>query len=131
MFDLSLNKYIKKEEKTSASNMDQTSVNLRIENLYIEEIKKDISKQVEELGFEVNKCEIKAQLDANGKNPGIHNINLVLSKNSKSNIDKVEINIKNEYLENSQEEVGLIKEKLAKHYEISPNIIDLKIKGGK
>lgn len=39
--------------------VDQTSMNERIEKLYIEELEKDITKKLEKKGYKVNECAVK------------------------------------------------------------------------
>lgn len=53
------------EDYTSVSastNLDQSSMDKRIEELYIEELEKDIIKKIKEQGYEVTSCKVKAQI---------------------------------------------------------------------
>ncbi len=47
----------------------QESMNKRMQSLYIEELKKNIEKKVDEIGYKLNKCEINADLDNTSANP--------------------------------------------------------------
>ena len=120
--NIDINKYA---QNTSDTKENQTSINERIKEIYIEQLKKDISVKVKESGYKVSKCDIEAELDSEGKNPGIHKINLVLNKNIGS-VEKIEIGTKKEENNNAEEEK--IKENIAKYYEIDENLINIKIK---
>lgn len=53
------------EEYTSVSastNLDQSSMDKRIEELYIQELEKDITKKIKEKGYDVTSCKVKAQI---------------------------------------------------------------------
>lgn len=53
------------EDYTSVSastNLDQSSMDKRIEELYIQELEKDIIKKIKEQGYEVTSCKVKAQI---------------------------------------------------------------------
>ena len=112
--------------QSNTQNVNQESMNLRIQDLYIEEIKKDLEITLNEKGYKVVKCDIEAELDANGKNPGIHNINLTLSKNQIANIEKVEIGKKEENNIESAE-IENIKTEISSKYDINKNIVRIKI----
>ena len=114
--DINLDDYVQIKETNNLQ-----SVDARIENLYIDELKKSISKKVQEKGYKVSKCDIDAKLTENSENSGINNISLILKNN---NIEKIEIGAKNENNQTAEE----IKEELAKDYEIDKNLINIKIK---
>lgn len=114
--DINLDDYVQIKETNNLQ-----SVDARIENLYIDELKKSISKKVQEKGYKVSKCDIDAELTENSENSGINNISLILKNN---NIEKIEIGAKNENNQTAEE----IKEELAKDYEIDKNLINIKIK---
>lgn len=110
---------------SSTTNVNQESMDLRLQSLYIEEMKKDISKKVEEFGYKLSKCDIDANLNNSSENAGIHSINLSLSK---KNIEKVEIDFSNKNNEKNTTEEEQIREDIAKYYEIDKNLINVKIK---
>lgn len=114
--DINLDDYVQIKETNNLQ-----SVDARIENLYIDELKKSISKKVQEKGYKVSKCDIDAELTENSDNSGINNISLILKNN---NIEKIEIGVKDENNQTAEE----IKEELAKDYEIDKNLINIKIK---
>ena len=70
--------------------VNQTSMDERIEDLYQEELEKDITKKVEEEGFEVTNCKVEAKIpdknnQENEEDTGITKIELKIEK-----IDKKE-----------------------------------------
>ena len=107
------------------TNINQESIDYRLQQLYIEELKKDIAKKLEENGFEMDKCDIDAELRASSENPGIHKINLSIHP-KRSGIEAVKIDIGNNVQEAMSQEVEKIKEILAKEYEIDPESISIK-----
>ena len=146
LFDFeNIDKYIEKSTSVSNEQVDQTSMDSRLEKLYIEEIEKDIEKKVEPYGYKVSKCKVDASLNSSSENPGIHSINLILTNKSVNSIEKIEINVDNkqniqnkenieykEKIENTNQgetssDAENIKEELAKNYEISKDIINVKI----
>ena len=67
------------------TNINQESIDLRLQQLYIEELKKDIAKKLDENGYEMDKCDIDAELKATSENPGIHKIILSIHQKKKRN----------------------------------------------
>lgn len=65
---------------TSVS-VNQTSMDNRIEDLYIEELQKDITKKIEEKGYKVLKCKVNAKISNNENETKINLIKLNLEKN--------------------------------------------------
>lgn len=60
--------------------VNQTSMDERIEELYIEELEKDITKKLEEKGYKVNECSVKGTVLEENK---ITKIKLKLEKSEK------------------------------------------------
>ena len=114
---MNFNEYIE-NLSTEEKNVNQESMNLRIKNLYEEEIKKDLSKKIEEEGYRVYKCNIETNLNQNA----IDKLNLVLTKSS---VEKIEIGSEKD---ENNEEIEKIKNKIASEYEIDKNLINIKIK---
>ena len=86
-----LNEYIG-NYTTNQTNGEQSSVNSRIEEIYIEELEKDITKKIEELGYQVITCNVYATLS---------------SENEENYIEEIVLTVeKNEEQENNQEENG-------------------------
>lgn len=125
--DIDLKDYSKNTTEKS-SEVNKESMNKRLQDLYIEELKKDIEKKVNEEGYYVLKCDIDANLSGNSENSGINQINLVLNKGKIATVQKVEIGTQNNSENINNEETEKIKEKIASEYEINKNIISIKIK---
>lgn len=119
---------IENQISTELQNKDSS-----IEALYIQEFQKDVVKRVEELGYEVIKCEVSIEINATKDNAGINQINLNIGdkkKNSEQstnvqikNVEKVEISINDEDTGNNKneetEDTKKVKEFLSDYYEIS------------
>ena len=120
--NIDFNKY---SQNITENKVNQESMDTRLQELYIEELKRNITEKVKENGYNVSKCDIKANLTEKNGNVGINNINLVVSKGI---IEKVEINSKDETKNQNNEEIEKIKEEIAKTYEINKNTINIKIK---
>ena len=88
--------------------LDQTSMDKRLEKIYLEELKNTVITKFEEEEFTVIKCDIDAELDTTKKNAGIHLIGVKI-KGSKS-----------------EKEVEEVKKQLAKEFEIKENKIEIK-----
>ena len=107
-----------------------TDENTSIESLYIKEFEKDVIKRVEDLGYEVKKCDVNIEINATKENAGINSILLNIGKKKNQteeniqikNIEKVEISINDDNTgENNEEEsedVKKIKKILSEYYEI-------------
>ena len=109
--EFSIDKY-KIEDNTVSSGyvLDQSSMNKRLEKIYLEELEKNVKSKFQEKGFTVSKCKIDAVLDTNKKNAGIHLITVKIQGPA----DEGEINKK--------------VEELAEEYEISKDKIKIIIK---
>lgn len=125
--DINLDKYL--ENTASQSTVSQESMDKRLEQLYIEELKKNIEAKVNENGYEIIKCKIDATLNNKNSNAGIHNINLVIKEKQNSNIeiDKIEIGNTLE-MEKSNETSEGIEEIIANYLEINKDTVSVKIK---
>ncbi len=74
----------------TSTELNQTSMNQRIEQLYREELEKDITKKLKEKGYEVTNCKVKAQIS---------------DKEEETKITKIKIEVqKLQEVENKQEE---------------------------
>ena len=144
------NSILSTESKTVAESntISQNKMNYRIEKIYIEQLKKEITSKIKDEGYGVSKCEVKVDDNKNTK------IDLKIKKNTKkenlnetkaektdensiniekiedvANIEKIQIggNIKEEEEKNKTEEENRIIEKIAAEYEISKDLINVKI----
>lgn len=124
--------------------VNQASMDERLQELYIEELEKNIKSKVEEQGYIVESCKVDAILNENESNQGINKILIKISKNNNSesqaentvvnNIDKVEINVgldkftKKDKQENDQiqkSEIESLKKILSEFYEIDTEKINI------
>ena len=51
--------------------IDQSSMDKRLEKIYLEELEENVTAKFEDAGYTVSKCEIDAELDTTQKNAGI------------------------------------------------------------
>lgn len=75
-----LNEYID-NYTTNQTNEEQSSVDSRIEEIYIEELEKDITKKIGELGYQVITCNVYATLSSKNEENYIEEIALTVEKN--------------------------------------------------
>lgn len=101
---------IEKYETNSTYEIDQSSMDQRIEKIYLEELENNTKSKFESAGFTVEKCIVDAELDTNKKNAGIHLITVKI----KGPVDQEELNKKIE--------------ELAEEYEISKDKIEIILK---
>ncbi|MCI8411249.1 MAG: stage III sporulation protein AF [Clostridia bacterium] len=83
--EVDLDKYMTTQTSTS-SVIDQSSMDERIQNLYIQELEKDITKKIEEKGFDVTKCRVETKISDNEKESKITKIKLNVQKSEKQNV---------------------------------------------
>lgn len=82
--NIDLEAYIEEQTNSTtktSSTIDQTSMDKRIEELYQEELKKDITKKVKEKGFKVINCKVEATIS---------------NEEEKTKIDLIKLNIEKE-----------------------------------
>lgn len=75
---------------TSSADVNQTSMNLRIKNLYEEELEKDITKKLKDKGYEVTTCKVTTQIST--------------KKDEETKINKIKVKINKPLKENTKEE---------------------------
>ena len=80
---------------------NQTSMNSRIEEIYIEELEKDITKKIEDLGYQVTTCNVYATLSSKNEENYIEEIVLTVEKSKEQ-----------ETKENNQQQEESIEDKL-------------------
>ena len=64
------------ENYQSKYEVDQSSMDERLEKIYLEELEDTVISKFEQNGIEVTKCEVDAVLDTTKKNAGIHSISV-------------------------------------------------------
>ena len=94
--DINLEDY---KTKQTSTNLNQTSMNQRIQELYEEELEKDITKKLENQGYELKSCKVEAQIFDNKEETKITKIKVKVIK--KENTNKVE-NIENQVVNEIQ-----------------------------
>lgn len=113
--------------------INQESMDKRLQSLYVEELENDIKKQVEKSEFKVYYCKVEAILKSSDKNAGISEINLIVGKKGQNinTIENIGININNKQERKNEiltEDLKQLRVNIASHYEIKPEFIKLKLK---
>ena len=67
---------------------EQTSMDNRIEEIYIEELEKDITKKVEDLGYQVVTCNVYATLSSENEESYIKQITLTVEKGEEQSTEE-------------------------------------------
>ena len=67
---------------------EQTSMDNRIEEIYIEELEKDITKKVEDLGYQVVTCNVYATLSSENEESYIEQITLMVEKGEEQSTEE-------------------------------------------
>ena len=99
---------IEKYETNSTYEIDQSSMNERIEKIYLEELQKNTTSKFEDDGFTVERCIVDAELDTNKKNAGIHLITVkIQGPADEGEIDKKVKELAEEY-EISKDKIKII-----------------------
>lgn len=82
---------LEKQIETSTTEVNQESMDRRIEQLYIEELEKDISKKVQEKGYVVKECKVNATIARNVEDTKINKITLKVEQGETTKNQKEEI----------------------------------------
>ncbi len=140
---LDLNKIEENVSKATVSEekVNQESMDYRINELYIEQIEKDITNKVEDEGYIVKKCKVDIELEEKSDDKGIKKITLKIEKNSntinkdneKSAVNKIEITVgldkyvknKEDYSQITSEEISKLKNTLSDYYQIEVKKINI------
>ena len=75
--NLDLEQYVTTQ---TSSNLDQSSMDERIEQLYIQELEKDITKKLKEKGYETTTCKVKAKISDQEEETKITKIKIKVQK---------------------------------------------------
>ena len=123
LYDLNVDELVQNTNVTSTTS--NTSMDNRIQDLYVEELKKDITKKVEENGYSVQSCKIDA--DFKSENSQIKEIYIKVSKNKSNieNVNKVTIDINSTQEENSSNELEILRKALSDYYQIDKEKIKI------
>ena len=86
--NFSIEKYnIENYQNKTQYEVDQTSMDKRLEKIYLEELEEIVISKFEENDCEVIKCKIDAELDSTKKNAGIHSITVKVK--GEKNIEEI------------------------------------------
>lgn len=91
--ELNLESYVTTETSTT---LDQSSMDERIQELYIQELEKDITKKLKEKGYEVTTCKVKAQISDKEEETKITKIKVKVQKPQEDTIQKKEEDLENQ-----------------------------------
>ena len=80
--EIDINNYA--SNTTSNMEVNQESMDKRLEELYIQELEKNITKKVEKQGFIVKSCKVKAKISNDENETGITKISLKIEKNTEN-----------------------------------------------
>lgn len=103
--EIDLDKYI-----TTSTKVEQSSMDARLEKIYLDELENNIKSKFKNVGIEIIKCTIDAELDTTKKNAGIHSIDVKVK-----NVD-------------DEKKISKIKQEIIEEYEISEDKIKIIIK---
>lgn len=103
--EIDLDKYI-----TTSTKVEQSSMDARLEKIYLDELENNIKSKFKNAGIEIIKCTIDAELDTTKKNAGIHSIDVKVK-----NVD-------------NEKKISKIKQEIIEEYEISEDKIKIIIK---
>lgn len=145
LYDFNVNEIIGNytEDIKVNDTQSKTSIDDKVEELYIKELEQDISNTVEKQGYNVDKCEIEATVYSDNEEAGINSINIIISskndnyldESNESNIDEInqveiEVNIDNTNNEDNnnsitEKDIKKLKKYLSDYYEIDKDIINI------
>ena len=103
--EIDLDKYI-----TTSTKVEQSSMDARLEKIYLDELENNIKSKFKNAGIEIIKCTIDAELDTTKKNAGIYTIDVKVK-----NVD-------------DEKKISKIKQEIIEEYEISEDKIKIIIK---
>lgn len=86
--EFNLEEYMNNTQEVS-TNVNQESMDKRLNEIYVEELEKDIKKKLANRGYTVTNCNIVASIDKEGKSTGIENITLRVEKNIETNDETI------------------------------------------
>lgn len=107
--NFSVEKYnTEKYESQSQYEIDQSSMDTRIEKIYLEELEKKTQEKFQDNGFVVTKCKVDAVLDTTKKNAGISLITIKIEKTDETEkLEKVKNELATEF-EISEDKIKIV-----------------------
>lgn len=134
--NIDLMSYVQNPQATSSTveTIDQTSMDTRLNQIYKDELKKDIIKKVNEIGYEVENCKVIAHVSQNDS--GIEKIVLNISGKviyNNVNIEKIEnvnINIstseeQTQQTNISKADIKIVKDLLINEYGVNESCLKI------
>lgn len=107
--DFDINNYVGNETlQTSSAEVNQDSMDKRIQEIYIDELEKDIKSKLENKGYKVNSCKVKAEFE-NYEEGNISEIVLQVEQN-KENLETANENSNTEEQNSNTLEAKMIEE---------------------
>ena len=106
---------ISTQTANTQTTVNQTSMDERIQELYVEELEKDITKKLEEKGYELSKCKVDATISDKEEDTKITKIKIKVEK-------KIEIEKNSESNEQTEEIENKIVTQIQKIKTIDTNI---------
>lgn len=111
--DFSIEKYnVQNYQTKSQYEIDQTSMDERLEKIYLKELEDTLRTKFEENGIEVARCDIDAVLDTTKKNAGIHSITVKIKDSA------------------DESKLAQLRKELAEEFEIDEEKIIVNVKKG-
>lgn len=74
----------------TSTTLNQTSMDERIQELYTQELEKDISKKLKEKGYQVTECKVKAQITDKEEETQITKIRVKVQKQAEKEVNENE-----------------------------------------
>ena len=98
--NLDLEKYYTSQTNSKLENedLDQTSMNNRIKDLYIQEIEKDIENKLKEKGYKVIRCNVNVKIGNENEETKISKIDLEVDKSEEMKKQNEEENLENKII---------------------------------
>ena len=88
--NINFNIYEEEIQETSSIEVEQASMDKRLDDIYVQELEKDIKQKIEEKGFIVEECNVKANISNNQNDSGIEKIVLKINKKDNEKTDSIE-----------------------------------------
>lgn len=107
--NFSVEKYnTEKYESNAQYEIDQSSMDARIEKIYLEELEKKTQEKFQDNGYVVTKCKVDAVLDTTKKNAGISLITIKIEKTDETEkLEKVKNELATEF-EISEDKIKIV-----------------------
>ena len=102
--EFNLEKYMNNTQETTV-NVNQESMDKRLNEIYVEELEKDIEKKLENRGYDVKACKVEVNVNKE-ENSGIENITLQVEKKESEETNEEKLNSKEADKEVKNEEIN-------------------------